>query len=134
MEKNFLLHPAPAAGAGAGAISRKMLRERAVELAATAGRPAQAVSKTDWEQAKRELAAGDAGDANQAALEAAPESERWDPLPGSAGEQVPESPGQDEDDDEGHNQSAQLAEDGAEEAGRDQRLPSVRAEGDRRQP
>jgi hypothetical protein len=36
-------------------ISRKSLRERAVELTIIDGRPAQDVSNSEWEQAKREL-------------------------------------------------------------------------------
>ena len=43
--------------AGLGAVSRGMLRERAMELAVTNGRSFQETSKSDWEQAKRELAA-----------------------------------------------------------------------------
>ena len=40
---------------GIGTVTRKMVRERAVELAVINGRSAQDVSKSDWEQAKREL-------------------------------------------------------------------------------
>ncbi|MEP6664611.1 MAG: hypothetical protein ABJC04_13200 [Verrucomicrobiota bacterium] len=38
-----------------GTVTRRMERERAVELALINGRSAQDVSKADWEQAKREL-------------------------------------------------------------------------------
>ena len=38
-----------------GPVTRKMVRERAVELAVINGRPAHDASKSDWEQAKREL-------------------------------------------------------------------------------
>jgi hypothetical protein len=41
--------------AGIGTVTRNMVRERAVELAVISGRAAQDVSKSDWEQAKREL-------------------------------------------------------------------------------
>lgn len=41
--------------AGRGRVTRKMERERAVELAVINGRSAQDVSKSEWEQAKREL-------------------------------------------------------------------------------
>ncbi len=41
--------------AGLGTVTRKMVRERAVELAVINGRTAQEVSKSDWQQAKREL-------------------------------------------------------------------------------
>ena len=40
---------------GLGTVTRTMVRERAVELAVIDGRTAQDVSKSDWEQAKREL-------------------------------------------------------------------------------
>lgn len=36
-------------------VSRWRLRERAVELAESDGRPPQDASKADWEQAKRDL-------------------------------------------------------------------------------
>lgn len=38
--------------------SRKRARERAVELATSQGRSAQETTKSDWEQAKRELTPG----------------------------------------------------------------------------
>lgn len=38
-----------------GAVTRGMLRERAMELAMRSGRAAQEASKSDWEQAKQEL-------------------------------------------------------------------------------
>ena len=41
--------------AGIGTVTRKMVRERAVEMAVINGRSEQEVSKSDWEQAKREL-------------------------------------------------------------------------------
>ena len=41
--------------AGIGTVTRKMVRERAIELAAINGRSAHEASKSDWEQAKREL-------------------------------------------------------------------------------
>ena len=64
---------------GIGTVNRKMVRERAVELAVINGRSAQDVSKSDWEQAKRELTSEPDTDPNEAAIESAPESERWDP-------------------------------------------------------
>ncbi len=47
------LHESPAS---LGTVTRKMMRERAVELAVSSGRSALEASKADWEQAKRELA------------------------------------------------------------------------------
>lgn len=51
-------------------------------------------------------------------LEAAPESEHWDPLPGSTGHKATVAPGEDEDD-EGRSDNERLAEEGVAEAGRD---------------
>jgi hypothetical protein len=50
--------------------TRKMIRELAVALAKVHDRPAQDVSKSDWERAKWELA----GEPNSDPKETAPES------------------------------------------------------------
>ena len=71
--------------AGLGTVTRKMVRERAVELAAINGRSAQEMSKSDREQAKRELTGDSDADPKEAILESAPESERWDPVPAQPG-------------------------------------------------
>jgi hypothetical protein len=106
-------------GAGIGTVSRAMVKERAIELAIINGRPAAEVSKSDWEQAKRELTGCSETDPNEDFLESAPESERWDPLPGSTGRKAPESPSNDEDED-GRSDSARLVEEGVAEAEHDQ--------------
>jgi len=56
--------------AGREPVTRKMVRERAVALAGVHGRPAQDVSKSDWERAKWELA----GEPDSDPKEATPES------------------------------------------------------------
>ena len=61
---------------GLGTVTRKMVRERAVELARINGRPAVQVSKSDWKQAKRELTGEPDTDPKTAVLESVPESER----------------------------------------------------------
>lgn len=114
-------------GKGIGTVTREMVTQRAVELAKIDGRTASEVSKSDWEQAKRELTGGSDLDLNDALLEAAPESERWDPLPGSQGREVPEAPSDDEDDD-GRSDSARLVEEGVAEAEQDQMLQAAREE------
>ena len=53
-----------------------------------------------------------------AGLDSVPEEKRWDPVPGSEGHRAPENPIEGEDED-GHNESAQLVEDGIEAAERD---------------
>jgi hypothetical protein len=111
---------------GVGTVSRKMVRERAVELAVINGRSAGQVSKSDWEQAKRELTGQPDEDPKEALLEAAPESERWDPLPGSTGHKVPVAPSADEDD-EGRSDNERLVEEGAAGAEHDQMLQAAKA-------
>ena len=106
--------------AGIGTVTRKMVRERAVELAIINGRTAQEVSKSDREQAKRELTGEPDMDPKEAALESAPESERWDPVPGSTGHKVPVASGDDEDD-EGRSDNERLVDEGIAGAEHDQR-------------
>ena len=105
--------------AGIGTITRKMLRERAVELAIMNDRSAQQVSKSDWQQAKRELTGQPDMDPKEAMLESAPESERWDPVPGSAGHKVSAAPSEDEDE-EGRSDNERLVDEGIAGAELDQ--------------
>ena len=111
---------------GIGTVTRKMVRERAAELALINGHSEQGVSKTEWEQAKRELTGDSDADPKETALESVPESERWNPAPGFTGHQVAESPSEDEDD-EGRSESTQLVEEGVAEAEHDQMLQSAKA-------
>jgi len=104
--------------AGIGIVSRKMIRERAVELAVINGRTAQHVSKSDWDQAKLELTGAARTDPNEAALDSAPESERWDPVSGSTGRKVPAAPGEDEDE-EGRSDNERLVDEGMDGAEQD---------------
>jgi hypothetical protein len=112
--------------AGIGTVTRKMVRKRAVELAILDGRTAREVSKSDLATAKRELTGEPELDPQKAALEGAPESERWDPVPGSEGRKVPVSPGEDEDD-EGRSDNERLVEEGIGEAELDQADQATRA-------
>jgi hypothetical protein len=112
--------------AGIGTVTRKMVRERAIELAVINGRSAQEVSKSDWEQAKRELTGEPEPTPNEAVLESAPESERWDPVPGSTGHKVPVASGDDEDD-EGRSDNERLVDEGIAEAEHDQTRQAAKA-------
>ena len=58
-------------------------------------------------------------DAKTAALEAVPESERWNPVPGSTGQKIPETPSADEDE-EGRSDQQRLIEKGIADAEHDQ--------------
>ena len=112
---------------GIGTVTRKMVRERAVELAVINGRPFQEVSKSDWEQAKRELTGEPGMDAKETALEAAPESDRWNPVPGSPGHKAPVAPSADEDE-EGRIDNERLVDEGMAEAELDQSNQASRQE------
>jgi hypothetical protein len=111
--------------AGLGTVTREMVKKRAVELAAIDGRPAHDMSDSDWQQAKRELTGGSDADPKELILESAPESERWDPVPGSTGHKVPVAPSEDEDE-EGRSDNERLVEEGVAEAGLDQSLQATR--------
>ena len=105
--------------AGLGTVTRQMVRKRAAELAVINGRSAPEISKEDWEQAKRELTGKPDMDPKEMILESAPESERWNPLPGSAGHKVPAAASEDEDE-EVRNDNEKLVEEGIEGAEHDQ--------------
>ena len=111
---------------GIGTVTRGMVRERAVELAQINGRSPQAVSNTDWEQAKRELTGQSEIDPRDESLESASESDRWDPIHGSTGSKSPGASGEDEDE-EGLSDSARLFEGGVREAEHDQMLQATGA-------
>ena len=110
-----------------GTVTRAMVHQRAVELAIINGRSAHEASVQDWEQAKRELTGGPEMDPHEALLESAPESERWDPLPGSSGHivTVPSVDGEDED---GRSLGETLIGEGMQEAEHDQMLQAAREE------
>jgi len=112
---------------GIGTVTRKMVRQRATELALINGRSAHEVSATDWQQAKRELTGEPDIDPKEDVLESAPESERWDPLPGSTGHIVPVTSIDGEDDD-GRSMGEKLINEGVQEAEHDQMLQAARVE------
>lgn len=104
---------------GVGTVTRKMVRERAVELAVINGRSAQEASKSDWDQAREELTGAPGMNPAETVLDSAPESERWDPVAGSTGNKVPVAPGEDEDE-EGRSDNERLVDEGMAEAELDQ--------------
>ena len=105
--------------AAVGTVTRKMVRARAAELAVIDGLLSSAATKSHFAQAKRELTGEPDMDPKDAILESAPESERWDPVPGSTGHQVPAAPSADEDA-EGRSDQQRLVEEGVEGAEHDQ--------------
>jgi hypothetical protein len=103
---------------GIGAVTRDLIDKRARELALLAGRPHHEATEADFEQAERELSGGSELDPDEEVLDALPESERWDPFPGSPGSQAPEVSNEDEDG-EGRSETTQLVEGGVREAEHD---------------
>jgi hypothetical protein len=105
--------------AGIGTVTPQMVRARAAELAVIDGEMSGAATVAHFAQAKRELTGEPDIDPKEALLESAPESERWDPLPGSTGHKVPAALSEDEDD-EGRSDNERLVEEGVGEAEQDQ--------------
>jgi len=110
---------------GIGTITHRMVRERALELAVINGRSAQETSKSDWDQARRELMGNSDPDPNETVLELAPESERWEPVSGSTGHKIPVASGDDEDD-EGRSDNERLVDEGISGAEHDQTRQATR--------
>ena len=98
--------------------TREELNARTHEIAASSGRVPAQVMQSDYEQAKRELTGESEGERQDAVLDAMAEPKLWNPVPGSVGRQVPESPSEDEDD-EGRSETEQLVDDGQVAAERD---------------
>jgi hypothetical protein len=98
-----------------------MVFQRAVELAAMKGCLTHSISKSDWDQARRELTGDPEMDPLQAALQSVPESDRWNPLQGTTGTSAQESPSEDENSD-GYSDSARMVEDVVNEASHHQML------------
>jgi hypothetical protein len=112
---------------GIGTVTPAMVDARARELAAINGRPSSEPSETDYQQAKRELTGEAETDPQEESSESIPDSEGWDPVPGSAGRQAADSLGEDEDA-EGRSESAQMFEEGVTEAEHDQMRQASRAD------
>jgi hypothetical protein len=111
---------------GLGTVNETTVRARAVELAEIIGRSAQDVTQSDLAQARRELTGEPDTDPNQTILESAPESERWDPVPGSTGHKAPVTASEDEDA-EGRSDNERLVEEGVAGAVHEQMLQAARA-------
>ena len=105
--------------AGIGTVTSEMVEARARELAAINGRPSSEPSEADYQQAKRELTGESEMDPQEESSESIPDSEGWNPVPGSTGRQAVDSLGEDEDA-EGRSEAAQMFQEGIDEAEHDQ--------------
>ena len=112
---------------GIGTVTPAMIEARARELAVINGHGSSGPTEADYQQAKRELTGEEEIDPQEENVESLPESEDWDPVPGSTGRQAAESLGEDEDA-EGRSESAQMFEEGINEAEHDQMRRAAEAE------
>ena len=112
--------------AGLGSVTRKMVLGRAEELAIISGSWLHNVSASDFEQARQQLTGETDMAPLETALESAPESERWEPVAGSAGQKVRVAPSEDEDG-EGRSDNERLVVEGVAGAEHDHRLQAARA-------
>ena len=113
---------------GLGTVTPEMVRARATELAVINGRSAHGATRADLEQARQELSGDPQADPVVSTLEAASESERWDPVHGSTGSKVAVAPGEDEDEDEeGRSDNERLVDEGGAGAEHDRRLQAARS-------
>ena len=74
---------------GLGSVTPEMVRSRARELAIINGRSPAGILDSDWAQARREMMGEGDESPQDKVLESLPESERWDPVPGSLGRKAP---------------------------------------------
>ena len=81
---------------GIGTITAEMARQGVAELAIIKERLRREASPSDVKEARRELTGEPDRDAKQALLESVPESDRWDPVPGSPGHKARVAPSDDE--------------------------------------
>lgn len=112
--------------AGIGTVTPEMVRARAAELATIDGQGTSGPTKSHLAQARRELTGVPDIDPNDAILESALESDRWDPVHGSTGHKVQVAPSEDEDE-EGRSDNARLVEDGITDAAIEQSVEASKA-------
>jgi hypothetical protein len=111
---------------GIGTVTPKMVWGRAEELAIISGDWLHQVSGSDLDQARHQLTGEPDRASQEATLESVPESERWDPMPGSTGHKVL-VPFNDDEDDEGRSDNERLVEEGVAGAEHDQKVQAARA-------
>jgi hypothetical protein len=98
-----------------GTVTYDMVRARAREIAITNGRGPHEVLDSDFDQARRELTTLEDEPVKDQIIESLPESERWDPVPGSTGRSAPTYPINDE-----QSENERLIHEGMEDAEHDQ--------------
>lgn len=112
---------------GIGTVTKKMVHSRARELAVINGHSSHAVSKSDWDQAKRELTGEPELDSADILPVATPTSASSGLLLGESDHKTAEPRSEDEDA-EGKSSRALLVEVGIKEAAHDQMLQAARTD------
>jgi len=108
-------------GKGLGTVTKEMVMQRAREIAVINGRSQNHVLDIDLDQAQRELEGEDEINPPTSAAESVPEDKRWDPVPGSEGQQAPTVPAADEQTD-----AEKLVDEGVADAEHDQEIQATR--------
>lgn len=108
-------------GEGLGTVTRKMVMQRARQIAVVNGRTEKDVMDSDIAQARRELQGEDEMNPPPSAEERLPEDKRWDPVPASEGEQAPTFPAADE-----QTFAEKLYDEGVADAEMDQEIEATR--------
>ncbi len=111
--------------ASGATVTRKPVHERTTGPTTINDRSAREVSKSDCEQARRELVGDLDFDADEDAPEPPTESTSWDPVPGSDGHKMHTNSSADEDY-EGRSANERLVEKGIAGAEQDQMLQANR--------
>lgn len=104
-----------------GNVTWEMVRDRAWEIAVINGRGPHNILDSDFDQARRELTTLEGEAPKDEVLESVPESERWDPVPGSPGKQYPRQPLEDEEP-----ENERMVQEGVEDAEHDQMVQGTR--------
>jgi hypothetical protein len=134
MDKNPSDHKALTGNlSGGDPVPREMEHERMPALAWKTTPVPRPESPAADQQTKRESTRAAGTDRQDAILDSISEVKQWDPVPGSTGLQIPESPSEDEDD-EGRSESEQLVDRGVADAERDQIVQAALATGKKGQP
>jgi hypothetical protein len=108
-----------------GTVCPDMVFRRATELRLIYGNTSISVSREECNLARHELTGESEDEDIDFVIESAPESSRWDPVHGSDGSMAWKAPSEDEDE-EGHSDSARLVEEGIREAEHDLMLQAAR--------
>src|SRR5436305_11171128 len=108
-------------GKGLGTVTKEMVMERAREIAVINGRSQNHVLDSDLDLAQRELEGEDEINPPETAAERVPEDKRWDPVPGSEGQQAPTVPAPDE-----QTVGEKLYDEGVADAEHDQEIQATR--------